>query len=690
MSLTPWLPLVRRIKDGETVDQATVNVPIDQLTQREQHLYEKFNEISGKSVLLAFAQPIHPEEIPHILPNALTIVYYRNDSQGTGLSRSITGFSSSQSSSMFSPKDSNYSFGITKMVYQSSNTADLYIEGLCEFDVALDDPVRGILQSGEVFAIGPYFLSAKSPGKITRDPAGIPVYVGYAISKTKFLLHTNVDEFSQFFINYRYHLLDRVAGTPQKSNLDIWTISNSNTSKLGWVAAGDSGNPVPEGAVFFYNIPNTSEELEADTELEDYERAEALELRRDLPPVPANFIQLYTNGTLERYNNDYDPDGTFSVNEYGIWWFKNRDGEQPWSSAYLGPILTKTWGEIKTALEDYRMRMFVSFSKFNPALRTQLVRSLSPFDSVDDATGDYVNRPSNFIKFYNKDVPSETSPTGELLVDITPEFDLYGYRPSSATTDAEDFTYPASPRTSSYTANRAVAALKYHKSDGTFKAVITPVVSAIEGRNGISVTEKTPNSGAYIIDYTSKGLIGQVDSIEPINSRLEFIGLTSYIKLPPPSTTPYGLIGKILVPRGYVSSRPLKLTFHLFGDKDIALNSSYRSVAFQFEYSAVATANNLLSSNYTLVNSNKYSPSVNPVEFALVSGSANPNSYTAFTAMKISDDAFTIPASFVREDSIINFKISRVSTALAPNSYAGNLTGGGNIGLLGIYWEILT
>lgn len=172
------------------------------------------------------------------------------------------------------------------------------------------------------------------------------MYVGYAISNTKFLLHTNVDEFSQFFINYRYHLLDRVAGTPH-NHQDVWSITDPDLSKLGWVAAEDSGNPVPEGAVFFYNIPNTSAELDADTELEDYERAEALELRRDLPPVPANFIQLYTNGTLERYNNDYDPDGTFSVNEYGIWWFKNKEGEQPWPSEYTGVILDKTWGKLR-------------------------------------------------------------------------------------------------------------------------------------------------------------------------------------------------------------------------------------------------------------------------------------------------------------------------------------------------------
>jgi len=690
MSLTPWLPLVRRIKDGETVDQATINVPIDQMTQREQHLYEKFNELVGKSVLLAFNQPVHPEELPHIKPDTLNIVYFRSDTQGSGISRSITGFTSSQSSSLFAPKSSNYSFGITKMVYTNTRTADLYIEGLCELAIELDHPDRGILQPGETFSVGPYFLSAKNLGKITKDPSGIPVYVGYAISKTSFLLHTNVDEFSQFFINYRYHLLDRVAGTPE-SHSGIWTITGSDTSKLGWVAAASSGTPAPEGALFYYNIPPLTTTLDADDELEDYEKAEALELRRDLPPVPANFIQLYTNGTLERYRNDYDPDGTFSVNEYGIWWYKNNDGEQPWSSGYSDTPPPATWSDIKDALdaEDNRIRMFVSFSKFNPALRTQLVRSLAPFDAVAPS-GSYTNKPSNFIKFYSKDIPSETTETGDLLVDIDPKFKLLGYRPSSATTDAEEFNYPNSPRVPGYTANRAIAALTYSKPDGEFKAVVTPVVASIEGRNGITIVEKAPNTGAYFIDYTSKGLVGQVDSIEPINARLEFIGLTSYIKLPPPSTTPYGLIGKIVIPRGYVNSLPLKLNFHIFGDKDIVGGSSYRNIAFQFEYSAVATANNLVLSDHTLLTANKYAPAVNPVEFPLVASTQAPNSYTAFTAIKVSSDAFTIPAAFIREDSIVNFKISRVSTALTSNSYGGGVTGGASVGLLGVYWEILT
>jgi hypothetical protein len=685
MSLTPWLPVVRKIKDGEFVDQTTVNVPIDQLTQRDQHLYEKFQELSGKSVLISFGQPIHPDETSYIVPGELNLVYFRSDTAGSGISRSMTGFSSTSSSSMFAPKNSNYVFGLTKMVYADTQTADLFTEGLCELSSDIDNSLTGLLQAGETFSPGPYFLSSKYLGKITRDPSGIPVYIGYAISKRKFLLHTNVDEFSQFFINYRYHLLDRVAGMPSLSD-STWTITSSNLSKLGWVAASSITNaPIPTGAKFFYNIPTTAVQLATDTELESYEREEAADLRRDLPPVPANFIQLYTNGILERYNNEFDPSGNFSVNEYGIWWYNDQNGYQPWAAAYNG---SATWSVNKTNLASSRKRMFVSFSKFNPALRTQLVRSLVPYDRVEG--GQYVNRPSNFIKLYSKDKPDTQASTGDLLLDIDAPVNLYGYRPTGATSDLEEFVYPSSPRVDTYTANRAIAAVKYSKPDGAFKAVVTPVVAKIIGANGVTVEEDSVRPGVWTIQYSATGISGQVDSIEPINARLEFLGLNSYIKLPPPSSTPYGLIGKIVLPKSGVSNKPLQLVFHLFGDKDVSLGSTSRNVAFQLEYSAVSAYNGNSPTNYVTVNTNKYSPTVNPVEFAIKPISGTTNNYAAYTSCRIAEAGFIIPAQFVRSDTIINFKITRVAVASTANNYAGNFVEGGNIGLLGIYWESLT
>lgn len=806
MSITPWLPIVRKIKDGEAVDQATVNVPIDQLTQREQHLYEKFEELQGKSVLISFGQPIHPGET--LVQNELNLVYFKSDNNGEGVARGLTGFSSDTSSNMFSPNNSNYTFGLTKVIYPKTRTADIYTEGLCELHVDLDDPVRGLIQkqSGgnrETFAVGPYYLSAKDNGKITRDPSGIPVYVGYAISKRKFLLHTNVDEFSQFFINYRYHVLDRVAGIPSKSDSNIWsitttsfnspptyvadsgsvagvTVSNTSTAyegyilgvdannattlvkvdhdvytievttggvptaakfkisseknnqdieqtnvgldadkvlfvdtnlnnnlklnftgstnftlgskwtlsvynyknRLGWIPVGDTNTAKPVGAKFFYNIPPESQMLldtgldtqlisdgQSDSQVVNFERDEALELNKYLPPIPANFVQLYINGALIRYSDIYDVDGMYSINEYGLWWHSDKDGEQPWSSEYPTNSTTGSphnWADdIKPDLEASRKNIFLSFSKFNPALRTQLVSSLTAFNLEGNTNA------SNFIKFYTKEGETyKGSHTGDLFVDIDAQIDVAGY------TDNANFTYPLNTA-ETYTSNRAIAALKYSKPEGKFKAATTSVVARLLGTGGITVTEQTPGTGVWSINYAAQGSSGQVDSIEPINARLEFRELSSYIKLPPPSATPYGLIGKIVLPAGYTNNRPLRLVFHIFGDTLLQTSSLNRAVAFQFEYAVVTASNGATRSDYTIVNTTKYAPVVNPVEFNIMDAGM---AYNPFTSRRISHTDLVVPAQYIKEESVVNFKILRTSPL--ANSYTGN------IGLLATYWEI--
>jgi hypothetical protein len=674
MNLTPWLPTVRKIKDGENVEQAVVNTPIEQLTQRDQHLYEKFEEISGKSVLISYGQAVHPEDSENLHNGELYAVYYKasSSSESTGgLSLATTGFSASAYSSMYSPKNSNFIFGITKSIYYKNNnsdlTADVYIEGLCEFDVDIDDENYGLIQKVaggvEEFSVGPYYLSQKSPGKLTKDPSGIPVYVGYAINKRQFLLSSNVDEFSQFFINYRFHVLDRVAGVPVKSS-NTWTIEDADITKLGWVPVDELSIDAPETAVFYYNIPG-SEQLTADVGLDEFEKQEAAELIKFLPPVPNNFVQLYINGILTRYKDDFDAEGYFSINEYGIWWHTDEDGKQPWSDSYPSNKTPDDWKDtIKPiTIADSRKNIFMSSSKFNPALRTQLVSSLKGLNLSTDKS-------YKFLKLYSKDNLSRESATGDLFFSVEAPSNYYGYKANFTTQDinvlTDDFVYP-SVRSADFTADRAVAAIKYSKEDGVFKTAITPIVAKITGSGNLTVTDL--GSGVWNISYLSQGLTGFVDSLEPINSRLEFRGLTSYLKLPSPTSataTPYGYIGKITLPSGYPTGRQLNLIFHLFGDT--ALTSAANSaVAFSFEYAVVGIGDKI----------NLYpDTSITTAQFNLTA-----TTYEAYAAQKIVHASIYIPANKIVSDSCISFKIIR--EYVSTNSYAGN------IGLLGTYWEIV-
>jgi hypothetical protein len=702
MSVTPWVPTVQLIQDGQAVEQAVVNVPLEQLIQRDQHLYDEFAELQGKSVLISFGTPIYPGDLTGDSPiqlGQLNVVYYRKDVGGEGMSRAQTGFSSSNTSSMFAPNDSNYVFGIIKSV-NPDNTVDCFISGICELLVPIDDPINGLLEVSrdingnpvsETFQVGPYYLSRKLPGKLTANPDGIPVYVGYAISPTVFLLQPSVDEFSQFFINYRYNILDRPVYPPVLGqNGTTWSIPTPaghahNPNRLGWIAANSDNLPgytiptSPAGvtAKFFYYIPKDLNTTSPDkTVLNSDEIIEATELGSLLPPVPSNFVEIMSNGVVQRYADVYSPDGIYSIDDYGIWWYADQAGLQPWADDILsqGGWDPTNWETYKGS-NFRRSRLFISFAKFNPALRTQLVSSLRPFGAS-----------SNFVSFYLKDNPDVSSPTGDLLVKITPQFISAGETPTLTTntalpTDIPDTVVNNQYTTSdNYTAGSAVADLTYDQNLGKFVKVVTPVVAKLTGGGGISVTPVVGQPGSYNISYLTNGVYGLVDSIEPINSRLEFRGLNSYIRLPytNPVTVPYGLIGKVVLTKNAINNVPLNLVFQVFGNQTYSSGNNNTELTFTFEYSATTAKNGAAPTSNKNLNSLVSLASAGAQTITLNMPTAG--GYTAYTPINL-EGVLTIPAEYIAEDTVVNFKIVR-NLSGDGNNYTGD------IGILGIYWGI--
>ena len=125
------------------------------------------------------------------------------------------------------------------------------------------------------------------------------------------------------------------------------------------------------------------------------------------------------------------------------------------------------------------------------------------------------------------------------------------------------------------------------------------------------------------------------------------------------------------MPRGYPSKSPLRIIFHLFGDATITTEES--NVAFQFDYSAVCASDSVR----TIIDTNSQPLPAITGNFSL------PEEYVAYTALKISEAVFTIPAELIKEETVVNFRIYRVTPSLAGgSSYTGN------IGIIGTYWEI--
>ena len=779
MPITPWVPTVKLIQDGQEVSQSVVNVPLEQLIQREQHLYDAFDALQNKSALMSFNQPIHPADLTGSSPiqaGQLAVVYYRDDNGGSGLSRASTGFSTSPTNSMFQPNNSNYIFGIIRNI-NPGNLADCYIQGMCDFSIPIDDPYSGLIEYSldqygnrikPTFNVGPYYVSRKMPGKLTQNPDGLPVYVGYAVSPTKFFLQPSVDEFTQFFINYRYNILDRPVYPPVLSNDGTtWSIptpngSPNNPNRLGWIAATSDNLPgytiptSPSGQVakFLYYIPSNLTSGPDSTILNSNEIAEAIELGGNLPPVPSNFVQILANGIVQRYADVNSPDGIFSIDNYGIWWFSNQANTQPWADDILTASPGGTWDP--TAWETYkgsnfrRPRLFISFAKFNPALRTQLVSSVNPYNiTANPPTGTQPNNSSNFISFQLKNKPGESSTTGDLLVNVTPKFIKRGYSDlpeiASATWSAGipsviTFASPhglnsstsitlsgfydvnnswnsvfsatitsttqvsivgptanpivigtaaisnnatsvpvSSSVNSTYTAGSAIADLTWDNIQGKFTKKVTPVVAKLVGTGGINVSPVSGSPGAYNVSYLSGGAYGLVDSIEPVNSRLEFRGLNSYIKFPynNPVTVPYGLIGKIVLTKDAFNNAPLNLVLQVFGNTPYNANSTNTNLAITFEYSATSAQNGSASPSTLGINNTVGLTSFSSSRVIL---SMPTGGYTAYTPINLTG-GLTIPSQYIGKDTVVNFKLTRTLTGSA-NDYTGD------VGILGIYWGI--
>lgn len=745
MATTPWLASVSKINNGQDVSAEVVNPIIKQLTQREQHLFEKLADIEDRSVLISSNLPVLPAADSFV--NKYTVVFYDQEGSGGSLTKGLAPaqvkFSvPSAFSSAYTPDNSAFVAGIVKE--RVGDNADVYTLGYVLLDTDIDAASGGLMPATEAtlsraladFSPGPFYLSGTDAGKLTRNPGGVAIYVGYAFSRREFLLAPNVSEFNQFFTTYQFNLLDRAAGIPELVG-DEWTATGTTEvngdggiNHVGFIPSDSADlstaitSLMPTGAKFFYNLP-TAELISQDTGINEAAREEQTELARTLPPNPTNVTLLTVNGVIQS-NRENSDDGSYLINSAGIWWFDDLDGFQPWASdttqgktvtfnsttnkitladgafeladrlrfklsggaTLPSPLLENTTYyvvaieqsgddqliQIATAEDgavidfdntasgtiiipnfyvwkfdngtpEYRPRLSLQFLKFNPSLRESIVTSLRPY-----------NTGSSAIQFFRPD-KSATATTGDLLARLQ-----LGMTSSELTTAA-----------------RAVSDFTYDESTGLITKQTIPVVSNLIPGSGITLTQQQQGGvntpGSYVISANASSQTGRVNSIEPDGAELLYTGLHSYLNLPPASTLPSSLIGKILLP-STVPDSDMTFVLLLIGDANLGLGATARNVEFDFSYSITKTGT-VLGAATTPVS----------VSFAV------PNTVSAYTAktpfkvgavtagtFSIPNSTLRIPASLFRGgDCAVNFKLTRKTPT---NPYASN------VGVVEIYWKI--
>lgn len=157
---------VSRFENKDKVDADTLNTPIDQLASRTEYLKNKFSGIAddGASLVISGARLASDGDS---LPEEGDVVYATPE-----------GFMRAQAKMHlyddFTAADSAFSIGI--LISKNNNEGNVLIYGR---KLLSSIPVykSGILQAGEEFRSGRYYLSATEPGKLTQAPGGPLIYV---------------------------------------------------------------------------------------------------------------------------------------------------------------------------------------------------------------------------------------------------------------------------------------------------------------------------------------------------------------------------------------------------------------------------------------------------------------------------------------------------------------------------------
>jgi len=733
MAITPWLPNINQISDGTDVSAATVNPILAQHTQREQHLYDKLAAIVDKSVLTAYEIPLLPED--PIVVQKYSVVFYTREYIDTAFQEGIklaeVAFETNPNQTSFTAANSSYSIGIVKE--KRTADSDVYLMGLIEFDVDVDDPVNGLIETSECepledFEPGPYFLSRTQAGKITRNPGGVAIYIGYALNRRQFILAPNISEFNQFYTTYRYNVLDRPIGKP--SLTPPWDVLNPDITRVGWMHVNEVTTLlpalaayIPVGAKFFYNLPSDAE-IAADTGISEEDRLEQRDFVKNLPPNPPNLVWMVVNGVIQYPRDDYNPDGVYLINEAGIWWFDDVDNEQPWASDIETSVtFTVNTGTDAIVLNNHGLEVddVIGLSNSGGALP-----AATPSLAVDDytpATKYYVKSVIDANNFTISTTPGGTTinitgagtgthsiaqpylwksfkgTTGarvrtsihflrinpsvrEAVVTSIKKYNtgsnaIRFYKPDKT---AESTTGDMLARlmlefplgTEATSSAKAIKSLTYNEVDGKITVVETPIVSKLSAGAGITIApayiDSVEQPGSFIVSTSANNSFGRVTSIEPDGAELLFTGLHSYINMPTFSVLPSSIIGKVTLP-STVPDADMTFVMLMIGS---ASASGAASVEFELTYA--------VSKNGVLLNSTVSTPV--QVLFNI------PDPYTAKTCFlvgnttgAIATPTFKIPLSaFSGGDAAVNFKLARKTPGATPYN--------SSIGIIDIYWKI--
>ena len=165
---------VHGLKNAEQVEDSVLNRPIYELVERTNYLYGKLQDLAGTGAF----ESVRVDGVGLVTTGAsapsVGDFVYLDDTQNLY----AKAIASPSVMDLFAVVDSGYALGMLVSVTGNLGTVVLY--GKCNLSTSNAGwLLSNMLETGETFRNGPYYLSALEAGKMTAEPSGAAIYLGY-------------------------------------------------------------------------------------------------------------------------------------------------------------------------------------------------------------------------------------------------------------------------------------------------------------------------------------------------------------------------------------------------------------------------------------------------------------------------------------------------------------------------------
>lgn len=237
--MSQWVA-VHGFEDGENAEEDVLNRPVYELVERTKYLYNQLQDIQGndlfESVRITDATLVTEGAGA---PAAGDIVYLHPDED-----KYAKAISDESSTDAFRAADSSFAIGLLISASSGSGTVVLYGKQSLESSGSAWT-LSDLLESGETFRNGPYYLSTVESGKLTASPSGPSVFVGTIQEDATnpgyggfMLLNPHYKDMQEAHQHRAYTLYAQPAGTQELSG----SIPTS-THTINGFETEDSGDP---------------------------------------------------------------------------------------------------------------------------------------------------------------------------------------------------------------------------------------------------------------------------------------------------------------------------------------------------------------------------------------------------------------------------------------------------------------